>query len=705
MNIRICKTINSIILIVALLFAGLFNWAFYSENVFGASVEKTETKIFYHLDLGVQLAQKYENGQWENEIEYGEDYYTNLSYTIEKLGSVDREFDVKKVYAYDGNNFPFELYSTGYASVNGKYITQKDFNEAYGEYFSTDIKDVTGLKSGDTGVSFSYSAFAEAFTPLEVYEAGENGNDEMIYDLFGGEEYFKDAYPVNYNAVSSALEAGRNGKKGSKALYLIFCPIVIEYSELVTEIVEVGALEAKLSAPSKVKQNEKFEVSDVSIVEEALEVDYAVVERKIDGGVYSEIVRWQGNGLNGSNTGGVINESFTDVCTVTYRLTVYTTEGLSDFCETIVNIVDGRQMSGEADLVLPEETYVGWSEIAKDYSGFTVDGEYYSSERAYEEKIAKNKFKIVQGSGGSIRKISNTKAEVVFDEEGIFTVKLEVSVGDSTLYDMENIKVKPTPEVLCDLGGIQKQNRKQILSIKVATTPGEPITDWYILLRDKTTGEEVRITEENPLVEGSNIKTRAVKKDTNDECITYFNLEFLTKTPVYSEEGKNKGEFEYEVYAEDTKGDNDVTSGVFSVVADEPPKAQIEIEELFLRESGSNTAKIKIKDSTVMSDGDQVDRVWSINQRDPLTDMTTSDFVTVGEDTPGYKDKSFGTGQEIEFNKESVGGFDIKILVQEKWNEETLEEYVTEADYLTSCAVSNSKVGNVSPIISLTPVS
>ncbi|MBK5247499.1 MAG: hypothetical protein JJE49_09575, partial [Peptostreptococcaceae bacterium] len=353
----------------------------------------------------------------------------------------------------------------------------------------------------------------------------------------------------------------------------------------------------------------------------------------------------------------------------------------------------------------------GHSAWAVDETTFTVDGENYSASRAYEEKIATNSFRAQSGSGGSVQRKNPTEATVTFPTRGFYQVELEVDLAnDMTLKDTKPIEVKKTPAILDSLGGFQKQNRKQILTAVVATTPGKPIMDYYIELIDKETGEKITLSKEVPQRNNTTIKTREIKTlggidqidpNANDPYWTTFTVEFLTKTPEYEAGQENQGQenqgqenqgqdFQYNIWVKDDKGDTDLIEKTFRVVPDMPPVASIQMPETFLREKGTNTAEIEIKDITT-TDGDQLERNWSIDGA-PIEDME------------GFQDFSFGSRQHIQFEKSGVGQIRIQLNVREKWIEPTLEEYVTDDDYKEGEITEEAEVINIAPTVSLKPV-
>ena len=369
-----------------------------------------------------------------------------------------------------------------------------------------------------------------------------------------------------------------------------------------------------------------------------------------------------------------------------------------------------------AVLNLPPRTYESHPVTAADNSLFLVDGTSWSAKRAYAEGIARNSFSIVESGAGSVGNDpeDRTLARVTFPQKGHYNVRLKVSPKwGGTVYDTKPIEVLKTPTVTAALEGAQKQNRKQVLKVKVATGPDNPLTDLYIEIRRPLTGEKVRLENrldgvENTLQNSEIIKTRPIVREPSDAYWTNCRLEFLTKNDTAED-------FVYYVYARDSRGLWDELEVSFNVEPDRPPQAAVDLAPSFLREAGTNTAIIKAEDVS-LTDGDQLERTWSVawaKGYNGVSDVFVSPaaidpfagspYMPI-KDKPGYRDNSFGSGKSIQFHREGAGRLQLKLLVKDVWTEETLPEYIADADYLTASAVAQTKVGNVAPAVSLEPV-
>lgn len=671
-------------LISALIFVLVLSWLFsYTQTVYADKVVLSE-QAYYHLDMGVQIA--YNSGcDWGSDNIYGNSTPLSVNTTITFNSDVE-VLDTYPLNSSKGGSFDFSGETSSHNIPRGLGAGDSAYDIYYANYVSTLMTEGSCNSSGRK-VSFGYTARLSTPVPLEVVELGEDDRGSEIYRLFGGKSALEADQPEIAEAIDTALTAGRNGTAGTNKLYLVFCPNVIKYRKYIT----VGDLEAKLALPSSAKQGESYTASDASIVDGGLTVDSAVLEKHYGDGIWETADEWDGTGSPGTHTGGSVNEVCDEICTITYRLTVTATNGQTDTDTKTINITDGREIDGQAVLMLPEFTFEGHPALAEDWSEFVVDGVSYSARRAYEENVASNRFRPLPSGSGSASKLSLTTANVTFPVRGNYSVRLEVSTADGKeLTDTKPIEVRKTPSIIDNLGGFQKQNRKQILNISVATYPGKPIVDYYVKLRDLKTGEEITLTPEQPQENSAAIKTRAITNG-GDQYWAEFNLEFLTKTPAYDPDHPDASQdFRYTIYMKDSKGDTDTVQKTFTVKPDRPPNAQITIKDSFIRNKGANIAEIKAEDSSI-TDGDQLQRTWTVKGINVIS-------------LPGFKDNSFGSRQKVQYNKTGVGKESITLSVKDVWTEPTLEEYITESDYLSASTSATTEVVNIAPAVRLEPI-
>ena len=657
------------------------------SNVAGAiesyalTVYKEVTK--YHLDMGVihiwGTGSSKETATYQNGLAYGGEY--NFAVTIEFPKEIQR---VEKAYILDESSFVWKnngIYSFNETSFLKDAQTYRNY---YLNHVSSSIKNIVPTLVDSKTVKLSYKARLKSEEDYDLAEGLRFGNFNIIIDLLGGKDKVKpDLYEILKQGAENGVGPGVYG-------YIFFIPIVIEYQVLETVQLEEGDFIADLDAPASAKPGEEFEVVDASVFSDEYQFALTRLYYSVDGGSEKPVPGWKGTSLGES-----ITQSFPSECTVTYTISVWNNLGTEKRASKTVVIVDEYDIEINADLELPEYTYEGHTEIANDQSTFVVDGVDYSASRAYAEGIAKSSYR-TNSSTVSVRKINDTKAECTFTKAGTYNVTLDVKAGRARGSDTESIEVRKTPYIIDNLTGVQKQNRKQILNITVATYPGKPLTDYSITLKDKMTGDLIRLTPDNPQENTAAIKTRAVAMTQDTEKgFAYITLEFLTKTPSYYSTGTSLQDFYYEIHVTDSKGDTDTASKTFSVMPDLPPEPAISIDTVFLRIEGTNIASIQAEDVTVAVDGDSVERSWFYG-------ATTAPAVFTDVSTmPGYKKLSFGTDKIVGFDRTGVGKFTVKLAVKEVWTEPTLEEYVSDSDRLTGETVAYSEVQNVAPIVSL----
>lgn len=363
----------------------------------------------------------------------------------------------------------------------------------------------------------------------------------------------------------------------------------------------------------------------------------------------------------------------------------------------------GSVVTVNCQLGLSPVTYAGHPAPAQDHSVFSVDGETWSAQRTYSEGFASNRFRAI-GSSGTVSKITNTRAEVTFPTSGHYSVELEVRPGGGEkAIDVKPIEVKPTPTIIHSLTGSQKQNRKQVINLKVAKHPGSTLTEFWVKLEYLDKGESVTLHHKaaggNTLVNSDSIKTRPIERlSLSDSYYEYCKLEFLVKNT----EAANCC---YTVYAKDSRGNSDRVTEYFAVSPDKPPEAAMILDGTFIRQFDSNDAAITVEDIS-LTDGDQVERTWFCRAVEKDQEgKDKSPWVQIKTTDPGYMDYSFGTGKKISFIKTGVGLFEVKLFAKDLWAEETLGEYMDEADRLAGEVVSASEVINIAPMVGLKALS
>ncbi|MBQ2219008.1 MAG: hypothetical protein II418_08715, partial [Firmicutes bacterium] len=353
---------------------------------------------------------------------------------------------------------------------------------------------------------------------------------------------------------------------------------------------------------------------------------------------------------------------------------------------------NGEDITGlDAILDLPAVAYAGHEVEAKDCSWYEVDGKSMNAARAAELGLGRSSFTIVQKGVGSIRRSGKTGAIAVFTKSGTYQVKLTATASNGLKdTDTQSIRILKTPTILEDLGGVQKENRKQKLLITVAQDPKNPVNRLSVKLTDAASGESIFVEKvfggaEAAPVNAAHIKYRSLLDAGSDAYFLRTELDFLTKW-------HETRTLSYEISVRDSAGGTDSAYGSFDVAPDLPPLAVIDLEDVYYRKEGSNMASIEPSCASV-SDGDALRRTWELKGADGSWQSVPS--------LPGYADLSFGSGKSVRFAKTGVGPFAVRLTVKDVWTEETLPEYVSEADYLSHSAQKTSRVDNIAPRLSL----
>ena len=357
---------------------------------------------------------------------------------------------------------------------------------------------------------------------------------------------------------------------------------------------------------------------------------------------------------------------------------------------TVPAIEEGSRISFvTAAMNAPDVCYVGHSFSVFDESIFEYGESVLSAERAYRSGLARGRISVL-GGAASVKKAAPAESVLCFDSPGSYTLRLDVSAGSLSDSVTSPIEVRKVPYVNAVLGGTQKQNRRQTLQLVIAQDPRHPVRELSLELRDVLSGEKVSLKE--VIGEGfrepensENIKYRTMTDGGSDEQYLVLELEFLTKA-----EGERQ--FEYRAEARDSAGRTGNASASFTVIGDEAPNARIGLEERYYRGEGSNDAKLTIEDLSG-SDGDALERRWYIDVQG------TGEYLPA-ESLPGYRDLSLGSGQRVSVSKNGVGRFGVKLVIRDKWTEETLEEYVSEDDRLIAESEASSFVDNIAPVVS-----
>lgn len=641
-------------------------------------------KKYYHLDMGVQLA--YQRSDAPGDIVYSSANPVRVFSTI-SFNDAYKRIKVDDVYPLESQKGRQCNLNSDNCSMNiAKNVSDRRayYNSRFRDYVSLEMSDVTYSNAG-LKVNFAYNFLAKSRIGLDVVKYGQNNQDDEIYDLFGGREALKADQPKVYDAVQDALEVGKRGDRDVNRLYLIFCPTVIEYRIQAAE----NSVEAAIDLPEQSFVCDEYRVRDISAVSRNSYIKEAVLYgRQVDSGDdFARLVNWHGSSVNlGENTGGVFVDKKSEPGLYEYKLYVENNFGKSSTDRRTIRIVEKSNVSVEARLGLPEMTYVGHEVIATDTSEYIKDGQRFNSFDAYRMNLGSGNFS-VSTDDVEISNFETNRSKLRFNSPGVYTVTLTARTTSGLEdTDSKDIVVKDVPDVNLRIAGLQKQNRRQVVFADLIYDPRDEIKEYRLEMTDKKSGEKAILNADNPHHIGACIKTRDVRfaKLKNAVGFAEISLEFLTKKPDLSE---NWRDFECKVSLLLKSGRTAEKMIGFNVLPDSPPKAEIAVKERYIRNENSNTADIVVEDVSI-SDGDKLKRFWTYDGKDVFS-------------LQGSRDYSFGAKKRISFQKEGVGKFDVGLRVLDDFIEDTLPEFIDEADFLSDEMTVVSEVDNIAPVVGL----
>lgn len=676
-------------------------------------VERDED--LYYLDLGLTICEKMNaSGSWLDGNVWQSTESKPQTITFGK------DADVVSMELADGDGIKFFSRTT---SLPDGFITNlplnlagtKDkFEDNYRDHCAINI--AAGGSMSGTNVTLQNTTTLNTKSQFEVCKQTRDHGAayvrDFIYSRVGNQTDFAANQPKLYASIEAAIE---NCNTEGRVCYIVFKPTLIHIVLHKRISFADGNIEARLTAPTKVKVGQSLTVSDATIVASDTRYESGTLSRKVGSGSYTTLATWQGPGRNGENSGQSLTETFSEVGTVTYRLDVRANSGKTSTYETSVVIESAESKDYGMDFgwsVYPTTTYEGHPVMVADTSDFSEtttkieDGVEKTETKWYDIYSRGSHSYETTATDFTQTRIDKGNTEFRFWAEGNYSITVEEHFHG--LYDgaTENVKVLKTPTIIDSLSGQQKQNRKQVLSADIALNPRYPLVDWEMIIKDEGTGETVTLNPSRTKVNSTNIKTREVSVTTDvDGCFSHIKVEFLTKNPKEGQGANVDGTqpYSYSIFVKDSRGRTERVNKNFSVAPDKAPVAVIETEESFIREQGSNTASISVKDVS-STDGDNYERYWSYAEENPKTAVFGA-YTNITTDSPGFKDKSFGSLQNISFNKEGVGKVNVKLHVKDIIPEDqTLIEYIVPSDYLEGNTTKQTTVVNVAPKVSLDPI-
>lgn len=302
---------------------------------------------------------------------------------------------------------------------------------------------------------------------------------------------------------------------------------------------------------------------------------------------------------------------------------------------------------------------------------------------------------------GAVEPILWGNAGVVwYEEEGTYDVKLRV-VDDGGLQNAITksiVVLPPTPEARINLSGTLKENRRITIDASVSTSPKHypiiwPNTTWSLTA---ISGNSVSDIKYNGVLNGSKIKDILVKRVGTDRL--------------------NIGVF-------NTKGLSDALSTNLYIAPDKPPIADFSTVTTVLRNpDDTNYSTITINDTSYSTDNDYIKNIILTMSYDSDNNVdfnngsiqidaaayTNGQIKTVttpwGFDVLITVYKPIGMPVQFDIKTNNVGKYNIDLKAIEGFGQETIPEFITEADYRYDDTTDKPNIEKTVEVINLAPV-
>ncbi len=613
------------------------------------------------------------------------------TFLIPKIGTSTSEYcDIttdKPIYEIRGNETSVTLYIT----VTG----ETDLGD-YGDYYDKSGARVSlNSLSGAVHKTINNQKNGTSFTYSETIHKSSLSLGENILTINAAAQ-FKSIF------LSDNLE----DKTASK-------DIVIKVIDTSKPNVDLEIITA--DGQGNAKLNEDYTVKNTTTIPSGVVRLSSKLYKSMDGLNWKEVTPWN----NLSKT-----ESYGAEAVISYKLQErFLVNGVQETFESpirTVRIIDDRQVDGRADLYLQEYTYEGHPVIARDNSVITIGDEVYSGIRIYQNNIATNDFKVIGTSDYSMTSFASDRSirEITFNKAGVYQVKLElITKGGQVLTATKEITVRETPYISTRLGGIQKENNRQTLSVTVAVHPSDKIDTMYVHTRiaGGATGPtfQYRKLYGPGLVSNSQRYIYGRQPLYTDE--TYFeklDIEFLVRYLFNQAHQESTFEYDYEYMVTVTTQGGKTKSTPwerFSVPKDKLPLPGIDVPELIVRGEEGRPASIPIEDASISLDGDTLKREWWVAldaNKDGIIDAADNAerYIRIDQHA-AFKDNltdlSFGTLKKFLLEKYGVGIFGLRIISIDNLEGKTLPEFVAETAWKRAQKDILVEVDNIAPRVSL----
>ena len=253
----------------------------------------------YYLDLGLTICEKMSgSGSWLD----GNVYLSTESKPQTITFGKDADVISMKLANSDGIKF-----FSGSTSLPDGFITnlpsnlagdKEKFENNYRPYCAINI--AAGGSMSGTNVTLQNTTTLNTASQFEVcFQTREHGAAyvrNFIYSRVGGETDFASKQNKLYKSIEAAIE---NCNTEGRVCYIVFKPTLIHIVLHKKKAFADGNIEAKLTAPTKVKVGQNLTVSDATIVASDTRYESGTLSRKVGSGSYQTLATWQGPGRNG----------------------------------------------------------------------------------------------------------------------------------------------------------------------------------------------------------------------------------------------------------------------------------------------------------------------------------------------------------------------------------------------------------------------
>ncbi|WP_379147039.1 hypothetical protein [Paenibacillus sp. sgz500992] len=247
--------------------------------------------------------------------------------------------------------------------------------------------------------------------------------------------------------------------------------------------------------------------------------------------------------------------------------------------------------------------------------------------------------------------ITGSKGETWYpiSELGEHRIVLQVMDNDDLFNSTSGIieVVQPKPTASLRIGGTRKENRKVIIT-DTSTSP-----------------------EHYPIDVTKTQLTLSVVSGGTNEAIKYSGTlaGFKQKNVLF----KKSGQYKATITVTNTAGFSDSTSITFEIVPDEAPAVYLSVPGKIYRDpDAGNKASASLRDMSISPDYDFLDRrIWEYR----YDSNNNGNFADEAWVIFSNENKS-----ELNLQLSQVGKYEVKLTVIEKFDQPTIDEFVTEAD-------------------------